>query len=136
MRLMALRVLLAGVVMSVVGIATARTSPQPPLPEVTVTAPRPPTPEELAGDAVYDFVRVHAVPATVTGQLARWGIGRDSGICPLTQGLSPAFNDFVSARILAVAASVGAPVRGGRCSKYNVLIVFTTNPEKVLGAWR
>jgi hypothetical protein len=30
------------------------------------------------------------------------------GICPRTVGLSPAFNDFVSARILAVAESVGA----------------------------
>jgi hypothetical protein len=113
----------------------AQTSAPPPLPEVTVTAPRPPTPEELAGDAVSNFVHVHAAPTVMTGQLARWGggIGRGEGICPMTIGLSQRLNDFVSARILAVAASVGAPVQtGGRCTRYNVYIVFATDPQKAL----
>jgi hypothetical protein len=99
------------------------------LPDVTVIAPRPPTPQELAGEAVHDFVHVHAKPAVGTGQLPRWRIG----ICPLTRGLSPAFNDFVSARILAVAASVGAPNQDVRkCSRRNVYILFTTEPKKLL----
>lgn len=112
--------------------ANAGTSAAAPLPEVTVTAPRPPTPEELAGNAVPDFARAHAVPAVVTGQLARWQVG----ICPLTTGLSPDFNDFVSARLLAIAASVGAPheLRGGcsRGGKHDVFILFSTDPAKTL----
>jgi hypothetical protein len=115
--------------------ADAATSAPPALPEVTVMAPRPPTLEELAGDAVSNFVHAHAAPAPVTGQLARWGggIGRGLGLCPITIGLSPRLNDFVSARILAVAVSVGAPVQAeGRCSRHNVYIVFANDPEKAL----
>jgi hypothetical protein len=105
-------------------------APEQQLPDVTVIAPRPPTPQELAGHAVPDFIRVHAKPAAITGQLARWNLG----ICPITQGLSPGFNDFVSARMLAIAEKVGAPHQEGeRCkSRHNVYIFFTTEPEKVL----
>lgn len=112
--------------------ANAGTNAAPPLPEVTVTAPRPPTPEELAGNAVPDFARAHAVPAVVTGQLARWYVG----ICPQTSGLSSRLNDFVSARLLAIAAIVGAPheLRGGcrQDGKHDVFIIFSTDPAKTL----
>jgi hypothetical protein len=110
--------------------AEAAASSAAPLPEVTVIAPRPPTPQELAGEAIYDFVHQHAKPAQVTGQLARWNID----ICPVTQGLSPAFNDFVSARILAIAASVGAPHQDrGHCEdRRNVYIFFTADPNKLM----
>jgi hypothetical protein len=131
---MILRAALASTVISGAGISAAFAQPAAELPEVTVTAPRAPTPEELAGHAVSDFVRAHAAPATVTGQLSRWGVGADSGICPLTNGLAAKLNDFVSARILAVALSVGAPVQSGHCSRHNVYIMFTTDPEKVLAA--
>src|ERR1700761_3264962 len=111
-----LSVISTSLIIGIIALSLARadaalTGAPSPLPEVTVTAPRPPTPQELAGPAVPDFVHAHAVPALATGQLARWHVG----ICPLTSGLSPDFNDFVSARILAIAASVGAPteLRGG-----------------------
>jgi hypothetical protein len=126
--------LLAGIAPWLIFLSTpaasgaAHSSPSDPLPGITVTAPRPPTPEELAGDAVSDFVRVHAAPSLVSGQLARWRIA----LCPLTQGFSPAFNYFVSARIVAVAASVGAPVQAGRCGRHNVYIVITSDPEKTI----
>jgi hypothetical protein len=111
---------------------TAQTRSSPPLPEVTVQAPRPPTAAELAGEAVHDFVRTHAAPALVTGQLARWGVGRDAGICPLTEGLAPGLNDFVSTRVGAIAAAVGAPVQtAGRC-RHNVYIIFAADPDKAL----
>jgi hypothetical protein len=111
-----------------------QTSSPAPLPEVTVTAPRPPTPEELSGNAVSDFIRTHAAPAVVSGQLARWGggIGRGVGICPITVGLSPGFNDFVSARILAVAVSVGAPIQAAERCRHNVYIVFAADPQNTL----
>lgn len=111
--------------------ADASSTPATKLPEVTVTAPRPPTPQELAGDAVHNFVRVHAAPALVTGQLARWNVE----VCPKTEGLSPAVSDFISARILAIAASVGAPYRKrDRCAagRHNIYVFFTTEPKKAL----
>ncbi len=105
--------------------ATGNAAPQ--LPAVTVTAPRPPTQQELAGDSVSKFIAAHGANAVVTGQLARWR----EGICPVTSGLSPGFNAFVSARILAVAAAVGAPSAVDRC-RHNVQILFTTDPQKIL----
>jgi hypothetical protein len=98
------------------------------LPEVTVTAPRLPTPEELAGEAVPNFVISHAVPSIVIHQLMRWRIG----ICPVTLGLSPSFNTFVSARIHAVAAAVGAPHQAAEQCKPNVLILFPRDPKRQL----
>jgi hypothetical protein len=105
-------------------------APAAQLPDVMVIAPRPPTPQELAGEAVPEFVRGHAKPSVITGQLARWKVD----ICPITQGLSRGFNNFVSARILAIAANVGAPHQEGeRCKgRLNVYVYFTTEPEKVL----
>ena len=98
------------------------------LPDVTVTAPRPPTDPELAGENVAQFVASHSKPAVLTGHLARW----TTGVCPSSQGLTPAFNDFVVARIRAVAATVGAPAQpAGQCG-VNVEVVFSTQPQKVL----
>jgi len=41
----------------------------------------------------------------------RWRGGRSETVCPLTVGLDQGYNDFVSARVRAVAAFVGAPVQ-------------------------
>ncbi len=62
-------------------------------------------------------------------RLARWR----ASICPETLGLSPGFNSFVSARIGAVAAVIGAPHgEQGHC-KVNVRILFTSEPKQVIG---
>jgi hypothetical protein len=95
-----------------------------PVPEVTVTAPRLPTPEELAGDSVSNFVAAHARPSLASGHLARWR----TPVCASTRGLSAAFTAFISARIAAVAASVGAPYGVTGC-KPNIHIYFTTEPQ-------
>jgi hypothetical protein len=99
-------------------------------PEVTITAPRPPTAEELAGEAVPNFVKSHSTPSIVIGQLTRWR----NGICPLTRGLDSAMNAFIAARILAVAAAVGAPRDESHSCKPNVQILFTLEPQKLLEA--
>jgi len=108
--------------------SAAATGPAASLPDVTVTAPRPPDPQELAGEAVPKFITSHATPSTVIHQLARWR----TGICPVTQGLSPAFNAFVSARIEAVAATVGAPHQAAEKCGHNIQIIFAREPQKVL----
>jgi len=109
----------------------AGASPQ--IPDVTVTAPRPPTDQELAGDSLYQFIvhhaTVHYVNTPTTGNLARWRGGRQS-ICPLTVGLSPGYNAFVTARLRALAAYVGAPVQTDPQCKTNVQILFTNNPQE------
>jgi hypothetical protein len=109
--------------------APATSADEPgPVSNVTVIAPRAPTAAELAGDNVAKFIASHSKPAVLTAHLSRWR----TGICPLTQGLTPAFNDFVTARIRVVAASVGGPTQpSGQCNP-NVDVVFTTDPQKVL----
>jgi hypothetical protein len=107
---------------------TAASQPAASLPDVTVTAPRPPDPGEFAGDAVPNFITSHATPSRVIHQLERWR----NGICPITDGLSPAFNSFVTARVEAVAVAVGAPHQAADQCKYNVEVLFTTEPQKIL----
>ena len=127
-----LSLLLVGLVWANGVQADTTPSPGPQLPSVTVIARPPPTLQEIAGEAVHDFIRVHARPSIITGQLARWKLQ----ICPITQGLSPELNEFVSARLLAVAASIGAPHQDSeKCkTRHNVYIFFTSEPKQVLAA--
>ena len=108
-------------------------SASPEIPDVTVTPPTPPTDQELAGDSLYQFIVHHATVRYVytgtTRNLARWRGGRQS-ICPLTVGLNPRYNAFVTARLRALAAYVGAPVQSNPQCKNNVQILFTNNPQE------
>jgi hypothetical protein len=114
---------------SQVAPAPAPVGAPPSLEEVTVIAPRPPTASQLAGDSVERFVRSHSMPLdTSAGQLAHW----KDGICVETTGLPPAFNDFVSARIEAIAAAVKAPQYTRKPCKANIEIIFTTKPREFI----
>jgi hypothetical protein len=103
------------------------------MPDVNVIANHPPTDQELAGDSTDEFVLHHAtthfVNISTTRNLARWRGGRQS-ICPLTEGLTHAYNAFVSARIRAIAENVGAPVQTDTRCKSNVQILFTDKPQE------
>ena len=107
------------------------------IPDVTVFAPRLPTDEELAGDSLAEFVLHHAtthyVNISTTGNLARWRGGMQS-ICPRTEGLSPGYNAFVTARIRALADFVGAPVQSDSQCQANVQILFTDNAQASMDA--
>jgi len=124
------RIVLAAFVMTIGSIATARAEE---IGDVTVKAPTPPTDQELAGNGLDEFIVHHAtthfVDTTTTGNLARWRGGRQS-ICPLTEGLSPGYDAFVTARLRALAAYVGAPVEPDLQCKANVQIVFTSHPQE------
>ena len=100
------------------------------LPNVTVTAPRPPTAAQLAGPSVPDFISHHAALSVALGQLTRW----QTGVCPLASGLSPGFNAFVTTRIRAIAAAVGAPVAPPGHCKTNIEMLFTTRPQVAMDA--
>ena len=113
----------------VLAIPAASAAIGPPIvPEVTVTAPRPPEPQQLAGESVPNFVKSHGKPTVLSGQLGRWV----TEICPRTEGLAPAFNGFVSARVEAIAASVGAPHQWAAQCRRNVAIYFTPDPQALL----
>jgi hypothetical protein len=105
----------------------------PEIGDVSVKAPTPPTGQELAGNSLEDFILHHAtthyVNTSTTGNLARWRGGRQS-ICPQTEGLSPGYNAFVTARLRALAAYVGAPAESDPQCKSNVQILFTSNPQE------
>jgi hypothetical protein len=131
------RIVLAAFVMIIGGLATASASASAEIPDVAVTAPTPPTDQELAGESVYEFIVHHAtthfVNTGTTGNLARWRGGKQS-ICPQTEGLTPAYNAFVTERLRALAAYVGAPVQSDPQCKINVQILFTTNPQEKMDA--
>ena len=102
-------------------------------PDVSVKAPPAPSDQELAEAGLYQFIEhhatVHFVDTSTAGNLARWRGGRQS-ICPLTVGLDPGYNAFVTARIRALAAYVGAPVQSDPQCKTNVQIIFSNDPQK------
>jgi hypothetical protein len=111
----------------------------PAFPDVTLISPRPPTDAELAGDSVYRFIVHHATThfpksQAIGGSLARWRGGRPETVCPITIGLDPAYNAFVTARLRAVAQAVGAPVNADPRCQDNVRILFTTTPDKIMGS--
>jgi hypothetical protein len=112
-----------------------KASASPDIPDITVTTPRLPTDEELAGHSLRQFIvhhaTVHYVNTGTGGNLAHWRGGRQS-ICPKTVGLDPAYNAFVTARLRALAVSVGAPVQSDLQCKDNVRIVFTADPQKMM----
>lgn len=129
------RAALAALVMTIGWLATAGASAE--ISDINVTSPSPPTDQELAGNSLYDFVLHHATThygdTSTAGNLARWRGGMQS-ICPLTTGLSPGYNAFVTARLRAIAAYVGAPVQSNPRCKSNVEILFTNNPREKMDA--
>jgi hypothetical protein len=128
------RIAFAALLVMITWIAAARSDE---LPDATVIAPKPPSNEELTEDSLSQFIVHHATTPypksqTVTGSLARWRGGRPETICPLTLGLDPGYNAFVSARVRALAAYVGAPVQTDLHCTDNVRILFTTEPQKLM----
>ncbi|HEX3363572.1 hypothetical protein [Phenylobacterium sp.] len=96
---------------------------------LTVVAPK--VEQEKLPDLVNRFVEAHSATSRID-QLSRWA----GPVCPQTGGLTAPFDAYVTARVKAVAASVGAPVdkhpnRNFPC-KTNLLIVFTTTPQTLM----
>jgi hypothetical protein len=110
------------------GAAQPEIAPSRSVPQITVIAPRPPEASQIAGDNVATFIRKHGQPSKRIGQLGRW----KEPLCPIAQGLAPSFNDFITARIQAIAAAVHAPQATTQHCDTNVMIVFTTEPQAFL----
>lgn len=123
--------LAAGLVFLSAGAALAQTDQTPPgtpkkTETVVVTGHRS---EQDVDTIVSQFVDQHAAPNRKTGQYMRDDIGP---VCPVTLGLPDAFNTFVTARVVQVAASVGArTAKAGGC-KPDIEIIFTQEPSAVV----
>lgn len=108
--------------------------------DVAVVEPPPPPPQDLTSDSLFQFVVHHgsthysAATGDIGGSLYRWRGGRSETICPATVGLGRSYNDFVTARIRAVASFVGAPVQSSVPCKPNVEIIFTPEPRSAMEA--
>ena len=75
--------------------------------------------------AIEGFVQSLAVPTRAAGKLARW----QQGICPIVQGLKPAFVSFIAQHLKDIAAQVGAPVNDSTSCEHNIAIIFTSAPQ-------
>jgi hypothetical protein len=79
-------------------------------------------------EAIGDFARSFAAPTHFIGKIARW----ERGICPVTVGMPPDANAFVTARLKEIAAKAGAPLSADSACKHNIEIVFTRTPQALL----
>ena len=84
-------------------------------------------PDETPFEAALNFVDTHA-KLEHSGQYGRWV----DAICPMTVGLPPALDDFVSQRIDGLADLVNAPIDKRAGCRPNVEIVFTNEPQKAM----
>lgn len=109
--------------------ASAQTAPaQKPSESVVVTGQKPLSDDALNA-VVSQFIDLHAAKNRKTGQYMRDDAGP---LCPVTLGLPPAFDAFVTRRILSVAASVGARTDASGTCRANVEILFTDQPQQLV----
>ena len=108
--------------------APAPATAQKPIDTVTVTGARRADPDRLR-TVITPFVAKYAAPSAKSGLVPR---APPQGVCPLSIGLSDAFDRFVSERIVTVAKSVGAPVQNLARCRPNVEVVFTDQPQILL----
>jgi hypothetical protein len=105
-------------------------APANPLPPKTVepltVSPAPQLTPKEADALARTFTRALSEPSRI-GQLSRWQVRP----CAKAIGLPDEFNAFVAARIEALAAETGAPAAPD-CKTNNILVVFTTEPQKLL----
>jgi hypothetical protein len=99
------------------GVAVAQNPPE----SVTVTGTK--EREVLRG-----FVDSVAAPTHFIGKIARWEVP----ICPYTVGVKSDAAQFVTDRVKAVAAQIGAPVSADAKCTFNIEIVFTKTPQALL----
>ena len=110
--------------------AQPKASGQSTVGEITVTGRRP-ADEDMIRTVIAPFVASHAARDRVSGLLIR---APPTGLCPVTLGLPPAFDDFVTRRIIEVAKQIGAAVEPpGKCH-LNVEVLFTSQPQILIDA--
>jgi len=92
---------------------------------VVVTGHKP-TDQKTLDDIVQAFVDSHAKYSPKINQLTRWV----TPVCPEVRNLPAAYGEFITRRIKAIAASVGAPTK--EPCDLNVEIIFSADPQTIL----
>jgi hypothetical protein len=109
--------------------APAAAPPASGIPQVTVEAQR---------EAIAEQARRYV--GKVSGSGWATAVDRPLGlwrrpVCLAVAGLTRPEGEFVFRRLTGIITSAGAPVGDNACSP-NLLVVFTTEPEALLSAWR
>jgi hypothetical protein len=98
-------------------------APSPPIENVIVTQPVLRTEKALD-----NFIIAHAARSPFLDKMGRW----KTGICPFTVGLPDKFALYISQRIIRMAMATGAPLDKGETCRPNVVVLATSEPQKVL----
>jgi hypothetical protein len=108
--------------------APAEATAPPPHTVEGLTVLKPLDPETLRA-IVHDFIKEHGQPSRY-GKLSVWA----RPLCPVVVGLPPAFDAFITHRIVEVAEAAGAPKakRPSDCRRFNVLVVVTSQPQQLM----
>jgi hypothetical protein len=112
------RALAAAALVALTATAALAQPPRPATESVTVTGTK-------DRKAIEGFVQSLAIPTRAAGKLARW----QQGICPVVQGLKPAFVSFITRHLKDIAAQVGAPVNDSASCEHNIAVIFTSAPQ-------
>jgi len=90
---------------------------------VIITAPK-----QRPEHQLNSFIIAHAAASPLLGKIARW----QAGICPVTVGLSPKLNLYVTQRIIRVAMMAHAPLSSDEPCRPNILVLATAQPQEML----
>ena len=103
--------------------AQQQVAPENAVENVIVTEPR-----LRSEKALNNFVIAHVAATPFLGKIARW----KTGICPITVGLPPEVDLYISQRILRVALAAGAPLAKSEPCRPNIVVLATPEPQKLL----
>jgi hypothetical protein len=95
-------------------------------PETVIVTGKKPADQKSLDDVVRAFVDAHAKYSPKIDQLTRWV----TPVCPEVRNLPAGYGDFITKRIKAIAASVGAPTK--EPCKLNIEIIFSADPQAIL----
>jgi hypothetical protein len=95
-------------------------------PETVIVTGKKPPDQKTLDDVVRAFVDAHAKYSPKIDQLTRWV----NPVCPEVRNLPAGYSDFITKRIKAIAASVGAPTK--EPCKLNIEIIFSADPQAIL----
>lgn len=95
-------------------------------PDTVIVTGKKPSDQKSLDDLVRAFVDAHAKYSPKIDQITRWV----TPVCPEVRNLPAGYGDFITKRIKAIAANVGAPTK--EPCKLNIEIIFSADPQAIL----
>jgi hypothetical protein len=131
-RAVMLGILAPGLAFALAASAQEQAPPQNAPPSTAVESVIVTAPKLRPEKALDNFIIAHAAPSPFLTKIARW----KTGICPITIGLPPQLNLYVTQRIIRVAMMAGAPLDSSEPCKPNVSVLATAQPQELLDLLR